>query len=38
MNITDNLLAPRHQVCILFIALSNNAGHTDPLIDTLSKR
>ena len=36
MNITDNLLAPQHQQCILSIIFSNNAGQSDPLIHTLS--
>ena len=38
INITDNLLVPRHQQCTLFIIFSNNAGHSDQLIRTLSKR
>ena len=38
MNITDNLSAPKHQLCTLSITFSNNAGHSDPLIRTLSKR
>ena len=38
VNITDKLLAPQHQQCILSIIFSNNARHSDPLIYTLSKR
>ena len=40
MNITNNkpLLVSRHQLCILSIILSNNAGYCDSLIYTLSKR
>ena len=40
LNITDNqtLPAPQHQLCNLSIIFSNNAGQSDPLIRTLSKR
>ena len=37
MNIADNLLAPRYQLCTLFIIFSNNVGQNDPLMFTLSK-
>ena len=40
MNITDSqpLSAPQYQFCNLSIIFSNNAGQSDPLIRTLSKR
>ena len=38
MNITDSLLAPQHQQCILSIMFINNVGHSDMLIHILSKR
>ena len=38
INVIDSLLAPKHQQCTLSIIFINNAGQSDPLIRTLSKR